>query len=259
MSYPSQFADIGTFRLRLSLPCVLVLGIVAGCNNSCFVGVINPPNNSFMVSVSNPPPPCSLAQPKLAIKIVAHLVPTCSFCSSSRQVTHVHLLLSGMELHPSAVADEDSSDWRELVPDWARQPQWVDLGEDLGSGEVALPLKETDQISVGTFYHLRLRLAHLSFQHSEQLRSASPCSSLDSSCVVTADGSLYQLQTLVGHPYLRVETSSPIDLRTSQLNRLRIELRPEWALQIPSSGVLDLVPLMRGQVFIESSSPVSSF
>ena len=259
MPSPSQFTDMGTFRVMLSLLCVLLLSIVAGCNNSCFVGVINPPNNSLTVFINNPPPACSLAQPKAAVKVVAHLAKACSFCSASRQVTHVHLLLSGMELHPGAVADDDSSEWQELAPDWARQPQWVDLGEQLTSTGVAIPLNEAEQISAGTYYKLRLRLAHPPLQHSELLRAAARCSSFDSSCIVMADGSFYQLQTLDGQPYLRVEAISPIALRTNQTNRLRIELRPEWALQIPSSGVLDLVPLLRGQVFMETSSTVGSF
>lgn len=258
MSLPSQFTDIGTLRVMLSLLYLLLLSMVAGCNNSCFVGVINPPNNSLTVSIGNPPPVCSLAQPKAAVKVVAHLAQACAFCSASRQVTHVHLLLSGMELHPGAVAEEDSSEWQELAPDWARQPQWVDLGEHLSSSGVAIPLNETEQVSAGTYYQLRLRLAHPPLQDSGLPRAASRCSSFDSSCIVTADGSFYQLQSLDGHPYLQVEAISPIDLRTNQPNRLRIELRPEWALQSPSSGVLDLVPLLRGQVFIESSSTVGS-
>jgi hypothetical protein len=51
-----------------------------------------------------------------------------------------------------------------------------------------------------------------------------------------------------------VEATSPIDLRTDQPNLLRIELRPEWALQNPSNGFLDLTPLLRGRVAIEPSS-----
>jgi hypothetical protein len=77
---------------------------------------------------------------------------------------------------------------------------------------------------------------------------------VDASCVVTADGNFHPLQTLDGHPYLRVEATSPIDLRTDQPNLLRIELRPEWALQNPSNGFLDLTPLLRGRVAIEPSS-----
>src|SRR5271167_1042134 len=142
MSSPSQFRDIGSFRMMRSIPCMLLLSFVVGCNNACFVGVINPPNNSLTVSSSNPPPACSLAQPKAAVKVVAHLALACSFCSTSGQVTHVHLLLSGIELHPRAVADDNSSEWQELAPDWDRQPQWVDLGEQLTSSEVALPLNE---------------------------------------------------------------------------------------------------------------------
>jgi len=259
MSCPSKSTKIGIFRVMLSLTCVLLLDILTGCNNTCVVGVFNPPNNSLTVSSGNPPPPCSLAQPKAAVKAVAHLAHACSVCSTSRQVTQVHLLLSGMELHPGAFADDDSSEWQELAPDWARQPQWVDLDEDLTSSDVTLPLNETEQISAGTYYQLRMRLAHPSFQHSEQPRTASHCAFLDSSCVVTADGSFHRVQTLDGHPYLRVEATSPVDLRTGQPNRLHIELRPEWALQIPSSGVLDWLPLLRGQVVIEPTSAGGAF
>jgi hypothetical protein len=48
-----------------------------------------------------------------------------------------------------------------------------------------------------------------------------------------------------------VEATSPIDLHTDQPNLLRIELRSEWALQNPSNGFLDLMPLLRGHVAIE--------
>ena len=159
-----------------------------------------------------------------------------------------------MELHPDAVTVENSPEWQELAPDWARQPQWVDLGEDPNLNVATLPLNLAAQISAGTYRQLRLRLAQTSPLHAE-----SPCSSVGASCVVTADGSFHPLQTLDGQPYLRVEATSPIDLHTGQPNVLRIELRPEWALQNPSKGSLNLMPLLRGLVAIEPSSASGLF
>ena len=259
--FPSKFPQPGIFRMKPSLICVvllLIVFIVAGCN-SCFLGVINSSNNSPMLIAGNPPLPCSQLQPVAHVNAIAHLAQACTGCSTSRQVTHVHLLLSGMELHPDAVKVENSAEWQELAPNWARQPQWVDLGEDPNLNVAAIPLELAGQISAGTYHQLRLRLAQPSSHHAEEPHAESPCSSVDASCVVTADGSFYPLQTLDGHPYLRVEATSPIDLHTDQPNLLRIELRPEWALQNPSNGFLDLMPLLRGHVVIEPSSASGPF
>jgi hypothetical protein len=259
--FPSKFPQHGIFRKKPSLICVvllLIVFIVAGCN-SCFLGVINSSNNSPMLIAGNPPLPCSQLQPVAHVKAIAHLAPACTGCSISRQVTHVHLLLSGMELHPDAVKVENSAEWQELAPNWARQPQWVDLGEDPNLNVAAIPLELAGQISAGSYHQLRLRLAQPSSHHAEEPHAESPCSSVDASCVVTADGRFYRLQTLDGHPYLRVEATSPIDLHTDQPNLLRIELRPEWALQNPSNGFLDLMPLLRGHVVIEPSSASGPF
>ena len=253
MSFPfsSKFLQPDIFRMTPSLVCVVlssIVFIVAGCN-SCFLGVINSPNNSPMVIAGNPPVPCSQLQPVAHVNAIVHLAQACTGCSTSRQVTHVHLLLDGMELHSDAATAENSPEWQELAPDWARKPQWVDLSEDSNLNVAALPLNPTAQISAGTYRQLRLRLAQPSSLHAE-----GPWSSVGASCVVTADGSLHPLQTFDGHPYLRVEAAAPIDLHTGPPNLLRIEFRPEWALQYSSNGFLDLMPLLLGHVAIEHSS-----
>lgn len=252
--FPSKFPQSGIFPMTpfpIRVVLLFIVFIVAGCN-SCFLGVIN--NNSPVLINGNPPIACSQLQPVAHVNAIAHLAQACTGCSTSRQVTHVHLLLSGMELHPDAVTVENSPEWQELAPDWARQPQWVDLSEDPNLSVAALPLNLAAQISAGTYHQLRFRLAQPSSLHAE-----SPCSSVGASCVVTADGSFHLLQTLDGHPYLRLEATSPIDLHTDQPNLLRIEFRPEWALQNPSNGFLDLMPLLRGHVAIEPSSATGPF
>jgi hypothetical protein len=258
MSFPSKFAFPSTLHVRMPLICIALLMSVAGCNNSCFVGVINPPNNSLTVSAGNPPPVCAQLQPMAAVKVVAHLAQTCTRCSPSRQVTEVHLLLSGMELHPDTVADEDSSEWQELTPDWARQPQWVDLLGDSTANEAALPLNLPVQISAGTYRQFRFRIAQLSVEDAEQLHGKGHCSPVVASCVVTADGNSHPLQTLDGPPFFRLKVAPPIDLRANQANQLRIEIRPEWALHVPSIGVLDLMPVLGGDVLIQLAPAMDS-
>jgi hypothetical protein len=260
MAFRFRFEHSSTFRVTLFLICAVLLVIPVGCGNTCFAGFFNSNNNSnsSTVLVGGVSPSCSPPRATIAVKTVAHLAPACIGCSASRQVTHLHLLLSGLELHPAAVADENSPEWQELAPDWALHPQWVDLVENPASNDAALSPFLTSQISVGTYYQLRLHVAQPSSQRVEQLHAESHCSSVEASCVVTADGSFHSLQMLEGHPYLRVEVTFPIDLRRDQPNLLRIEFRPEWVLQFSSTGVLDVLPLLRGRVVIEPSPATDS-
>jgi hypothetical protein len=140
MSFPSKCAHPGTFPVTALLTCAVLLVNAVGCN-SCFVGVSNPANNSPTVTTvnGNPLPAClPLPPPTIAVKVVAHLAQACAGCSASLQVTSVHLLLSGMELHPGAAPDENSSEWQELAPNWVQRPQWVDLVEDPASRDVTV-------------------------------------------------------------------------------------------------------------------------
>jgi hypothetical protein len=261
MAFHFGFEHSSIYRVTLFLICAVLLMIPIGCGNTCFAGFFNSNNNSnsSTVLVGGVSPSCTLRSSTIAVKAAAHLVHPCTGCSASRQVTQLHLLLSGLELHPAAVADEDSPEWQELAPDWALHPHWVDLVEDTASNDAALSPIVTSQISARIYYQLRLRLAQPSSQPVEQMRAESHCSSVEASCVVTADGSFHSLQTLEDHPYLRVEATFPIDLRGDQPNLLRIEFRPEWALRFSSAGVLDVLPQLRGRVVIESSPATDSF
>jgi hypothetical protein len=163
-----------------------------------------------------------------------------------------------MELHSGTVADENSPEWQELVPDWARQPQWVDVFEDSAANEVALPLNMPIQISAGTYRQFRFRFAQLSALHAE-LQEEGHCLPVGASCLVTADGNSHPLQTLDGSPFFRLRVAAPIDLGANQPNQLRVEIRPEWALHVPSVGVLDLMPVLAGDVLRQPTLAMDSF
>jgi hypothetical protein len=220
---------------------------------------LNSNSNSSTVLVGGVSSSCSLPRSKTAVKAAVHLVHACTGCSTSHQVTHLHLLLSALEVHPAAVADENSPEWQELAPDWALRPQWVDLVDDSDSNDAALSPIVTSQIPAGTYYQPRLHLAQPSSQGVEQPHAECRGSSVGVGCVVTADGASHSLQTLEGHPYLPVEATFPIDLRGDQSNLLHIEFQPEWVLQFSSSGILDVRPLLRSQVVMERSGGTDSF
>jgi hypothetical protein len=55
-----------------------------------------------------------------------------------------------------------------------------------------------------------------------------------------------------------LKVASPIDLRANQPNQLRIEIRPEWALHVPSIGVLDLMPVLGGDVLNQLAPAMDS-
>jgi hypothetical protein len=194
------------------------------------------------------PTTCTLSKTMAKVEVTADLVPACTNCTSSQQVAHVHLAISGVELHSGAVADRDSPDWQELAPDLAKEPRTFDLAADSGSGESAAALTVAGKIPAGTYYQLRLRLAGPSSPRTDQGSVTQSCGSVHGSCVVSAAGDVRALQTLDGEPYLRVELASPIDIRAEQLNQLHLEFSPGSALRKSSDGTMEVAPLLHGRM-----------
>ncbi len=221
--------------------------LVAGCNNTCFIGIVNPPNNGLLVAGGNPPPVCSLNQTMAAVKLTANLAPVCTNCSATQQVAHAHLVISGIELHTGAVADENSPEWQELAPELLLQPRSVDLAASSSSNELAEALSVSGKIPEGTYYQLRIRLAETPSLNAEQLLATHSCDSTHEGCIVNANGAVHSLQTVDGQPYLRVEMATPLDVRAVQLNQLHLEFSVDWAMRNSSGGVMEMVPLLRGR------------
>ncbi len=168
------------------------------------------------------------------------------------------LTISGVELHPGAVADEDSPDWQEIAPELAREPLLLQLTPHSGADSVVLPATISGHIPAGTYYQLRLRLANPESLQSTQLASKNSCGAAGAGCLFTANGDLHALRSPDGSRYLRLVTTSPIDVRAGQQNFLRIELTPEWLLQKSSTGSLDVAPLLRGRILNDAAPPAGS-
>jgi hypothetical protein len=220
MRHPSRFAGNVLIRSNVFCGCTILLLSLTGCGNTCFVGVVNAPNSGVLVVGGNPPPACSLNQPMAAVRVSAVLASRCTNCSNTLQPASEPVLISGIELHPGAVADENSPEWQEVAPELAQQPKRVDLVEASASnGSVAL-LDVNGKIATGKYYQLRLRLAEASSSSQR---------------------------------YIAVQIAAPLEIRAGQSNQLHIELRPDWAMKNPSAGVVDFVPVLGGRVVNETS------
>ena len=263
MTYPSVFAkSLSTCAILWFIAAFMFLPI-AGCNSdTCFVGVINAPNSGVVIGTGNLPAVCSGLQTPAAMSVTVQLPPVCTGCSATRQVSSVHLTVSGIEMHPGMVADENSPDWQEIAPEAAKHPVQLalqlELPKDPASSGAVMATTISGRIPAGRYYQLRLRLVDLASSQSMQLSAKNSCGAAGASCLVTKDGELHALRTLDGTQYLRVAISSPIDVHAGQPNPLRIELSPEWLLQNSSSGVVEVAPLLRGHLVSKTSAATGS-
>lgn len=240
MAGPALFARFSVFRTILPLSLASAVVFLAGCNGTtCFVGIINGGNTGVIVNSGNVPAACTSPQIPPVVAMNVHLTPACFGCSSSRQVSNAHLIVTGIALHPSAIADETSPDWQELSPSLKQHPQQLELTQDPSTDKQGLPGVISGQIPAGSYYRLRLYLAE--------------ASSLDS-----ADGRTYPLLTQDGRYQLEVQLNSPIVVSNGRVNEIRVELQPEWALVKTAAGTVEVAPQLLGHVEALTPEPLSN-
>ena len=243
-------AKFGIFRGTFPLGVLWAVCFVSGCNNTCIFGVVNPPNNSVAVAGGNSVATTCSQAPITGVTVGGNLVGGCTNCASSEQVSHAYLVVSGIEFHPSALADLNSPDWQEVAPGLAQHPRLVDLVVNSASGEVAFPLEVSGTMPAGEYYKARLKLAEASTlpQSNADLLATKACASTTGSgCLVNANGSVHELRTLDGQPFVPLQVANPIDLLAGRENRIQLQFRPEWLLEQTSRG-LELVPVLDGEM-----------
>lgn len=230
MPSPLNFATVDFKRLCWFFCWPALLLASTGCGGTtCFVGVINPPNNGVQITNSNIPAVCSQPRITAAVKMLVTVAPSCTNCTSLQQVSGISLAVTGIELHPGAVAEENSPEWHEVAPHLSGNPMRIDLVAAPALHPVMLPLSATGHIPSGQYYLLRVRLA-------------------ESSSLQSADGSIHSLQPIGSKPYVNVPLSSPFVVSSDHGNELHINLYPEWGLVRTPTGAIELAPQLFGQV-----------
>ena len=124
---------------------------VAGCGTTCISGFFNP-GGQINISTGNAAPACALPQTKGAVGTAAAKLPKCESCTPSARVEHLYVTLRGVQLHPNAIADQNSPDWVEITPQLADEPRQIDL---IGSSEPEI-LAESTMIAAGSYGQVRL-------------------------------------------------------------------------------------------------------
>jgi hypothetical protein len=242
---------------KFLLLAVPLFGIsLTGCNNTCFLFTSNPPTGTLNIKAGDPRPACMLATANGAVRVLTHTVSTCNSCSTSSRIAHIFVSLRGIEVHPSAIADDASPDWQELLaPEFATHPLQVDLmggNADRGAGK---PLGEMTEVPAGVYHQVRLRFVANQPATGDPLPETNACGSAGFNCVVMADGHIVPLRLDGDSPELRITsdriTSTSLFIPPDTDTDLVIELKPVWAWFSFADEGVRLLPALTGNANVE--------
>ena len=219
---------------------------LAGCNNSCFVGIFNNGTGVVAVQSGNPPPPCSLPQPKATINAVALKSAVCESCTADARVEHVFVTMQSVQLRPS-VTDDTSKDWLEIAPELAKEPRHMDLvGNSLSE-----TLAENANIPAEIYREIRLRFCFDSGSNQE-CHADTACGGTLRNCVMMADGRVEPLHWPAGAPELvmaiRTLEGDSLTVLPDSITDLRLSLQVQQAFSVSSIQQLRRQNVLVGRV-----------
>jgi hypothetical protein len=244
----ARYSHVSKFLLL----AVSVFGIsLTGCNNTCFTFASNPPTGTINVKAGDAKPACTLTTASGTVRVLTHTVSTCNSCSTSSRIAHIFVSLRGIEVNPSAIADDASSDWQELLaPEFVAQPLQVDLIGSTADREARKPLGEMAEVPAGIYRQVRLRFVANQPATGHPPLERNACGSAGFNCVVLADGHILPLLLDGDSPELRITsdriTSTSLLIPPDTGTDLVIELNPVWAwFSSPDEGAR-LLPVLTG-------------
>ena len=232
---------------------------LTACNNTCFTFNSNPPTGTINIKASNPPPVCSLTKVTSAVRLLVQTVPPCTSCSESVRFQHVFVGIRGIDIHASSTADDNSPDWQELTPQFAKQPLRVDLmrdGADQGTRE---SLSEIAAIPAGAYRQVRVRFA-AALSSKDEVAGQIACGGTSLNCAVMGDGTIRPILLDVASPVLHI---TPERIKGGFLlifpdieNNLVLEMKPIWTWFAPAnSRDIGLRPMLTANAWFERGAP----
>lgn len=211
----------------------------AGCNNTCVSVALNSPGGSTInIKAGNPPPSCSLST---ANGIVHLEIGAVSEATSSPSVIGAHMIhlfvtVTGIDVHPSLLAGDDTPGWQPLAGQLQQHPMQFDLLADRHANSSSAPFPDT-VLPAGTYRQIRLHLA--SPLARESLLEANLCGAGTPHCAVASDGQVWPLAFLPSRHALRIALDAALGRE----------------LYVPPDGVVGLViELDRDRSFLWPSS-----
>jgi Domain of unknown function (DUF4382) len=246
----ARCGDVWQFLLLLAP----LFGIsLTGCNDTCFIFTSNPPTGTINVKAGDPKPTCMLTKANAAVRVLARTASPCESCSPSTRIAHLFVSLLGVEVHPSAIADDASPDWRELMQQSPGQPPRFDLIS--ASRGAPLPLGEVATIPADAYRQVRLRFAADQPTSNDFGPEEIACDRTAFNCVVLEDGRAYPLLFHGAPPVLRISSASLADrfllIPPDSNSNLVIEINIAWTLSSSAGGTIRLLPVLTGSASVE--------
>lgn len=205
------------WRLPILASCLL---FVAGCNNTCGSFSFNGTSSSGNVTVSSQPPSCTLNGAtgivSMAIGSKAETKPTPG--SMRAPLGHLFVTLAGVDVHPSAIAEDNSPGWQPLAAQFQEHPAQVDLLADTRAMNSSSAFPDA-VMPAGLYGQMRLRLAVP--PANGQFPGANLCGGQTLHCAVTSDGRVLPLRFL--------ESATNIRIRPENINGQRLYVPPNSA------------------------------
>ncbi len=212
-----------------------------GCDNSCFVFVSNPGG-----SISTSTPSCQLNTATGTVRLRINAPPTAPTETTQTSVQHIFVTLRGIETIASALADDDSPDWRELAPKLATQPVQLDLLARVAASCARSTFEEV-AVPADAYRQIRLRLASNQPATDESAPEENACGSAGLNCVVTSDGRIRPL--VLDRPSAQFQIPSNhisggfFRVLPETAVNLNIEFDPQSTLLFSADDPVRLVPV----------------
>jgi hypothetical protein len=213
---------------------------VLGCSNYCFVFVSNPGG-----AISSSTPSCQLNTATGTVRLRVTASPTSSDETAPPTIQHIFVTLRGIEALPSAIADNDSPDWRELAPKLATQPEQLDL---LAHSVASCERSTFEDVAVpaNAYRQIRLRLSPNQPAPDESRPEENACGSVGFNCVLTSDGGIRPLALDTLSPQLQISSDHISGgffrvLPDTAIN-LEIVFNPQTSQIFPAEEAVRLVP-----------------
>lgn len=219
---------------------------ITGCNSTCVSFNSDPPTGKLVINVNDTKSSCTLGRANGTVHVRVGASVASSAGSGPSSIQHIFVSLRSVAAHPSAVADEDSSDWQELAPQLAQQPVQVDLMTRSADscapglfGEAAVP--------AGPYRQVRLSLLPNQPATGEPVPKENACGSVGFHCMVAMDGRIRPLAFEGAAPELRIASERIaggffLVLPDAGMD-LIIEFNAYAARTLPAGDSVQLVPM----------------
>lgn len=176
------------FSVLAILLATLALCVIAtSCGDSCVTGSFNSGGPISTGSGS-----CSLNKKSGTLTLRLRSSPAPSGVPTSSNLQHIFVSISGIESHPSAIADEDSPDWKELAPDLAKHPVQLDLLAPAADSCASSVIARTE-VPAFVYRQIRLQLVSDHAGTGEARPEENACGAAGFNCAITMNGQVRPL------------------------------------------------------------------